>query len=196
MPFDVAEALRARHGENYALHDAHLNHQLARVLKTIGFDRFYVRGEGSYLFDAEGTRYLDFLSGFGVYALGRSHPALKAALHQAIDLDLPNMVQMDCALLPGLLAEQLIARCPENINRVFFCNSGAEAIESAIKFARQATRRPRILFARPRVSRLEHGRTLIERRCRVPRRLWTAASGLHSGPLRRHLGPPPGTASR
>ena len=103
MPFDVAEALRARHGENYELHDKHLNHQLARVLKTIGFDQFYVRGEGSYLFDAEGERYLDFLSGFGVYALGRSHPALKAALHQAIDLDLPNMVQMDCALLPGLL---------------------------------------------------------------------------------------------
>ena len=92
----------ARHGEGYALHDKHLNHQLARVLKTIGFDRFYVRGEGSYLFDAEGDRYLDFLSGFGVYALGRSHPALKAALHQAIELDLPNMVQMDCALLPGL----------------------------------------------------------------------------------------------
>ena len=101
MPFDVAELLRARHGENYALHEKHLNHQLARVLKTIGFDRFYVRGKGCYLYDAEGERYLDFLSGFGVYALGRSHPALKAALHQAIDLDLPNMVQMDCALLPG-----------------------------------------------------------------------------------------------
>ena len=85
--------------------------------------------------------------GFGVYALGRSHPALKAALHQAIDLDLPNMVQMDCSLLPGILAEQLVARCPEEINRVFFCNSGAEAIESAIKFSRQATQRPRILFA-------------------------------------------------
>ena len=147
MPFDVAEALGARHGEGYALHEKHLNHQLARVLKTIGFDRFYVRGEGSYLFDAEGDRYLDFLSGFGVYALGRSHPALKAALHQAIELDLPNMVQMDCALLPGLLAEQLVQRCGDDINRVFFCNSGAEAIESAIKFARQATRRPRILYA-------------------------------------------------
>ena len=147
MPFDVAEALRARHGENYELHDKHLNNQLARVLKTIGFDQFYVRGEGSYLFDAEGERYLDFLSGFGVYALGRSHPALKAALHQAIELDLPNMVQMDCALLPGLLAEQLVARCDGDINRVFFCNSGAEAIESAIKFSRQSTRRPRILFA-------------------------------------------------
>jgi ornithine--oxo-acid transaminase len=147
MPFDVAETLRARHGENYALHDKHLNNQLARVLKTIGFDQFYVRGEGSYLFDAQGNQYLDFLSGFGVYALGRSHPAIKAALHQAIDLDLPNMVQMDCALLPGLLAEQLVARCEGDINRVFFCNSGAEAIESAIKFSRQATKRPRILFA-------------------------------------------------
>jgi ornithine--oxo-acid transaminase len=147
MSFDVAELLRGRHGESYALHDKHLNHQLVRVLETIGFDRFYVRGEGSYLFDAEGARYLDFLSGFGVYALGRSHPALKAALHQAIDLDLPNMVQLDCALLPGLLAEQLVQRCRDDISRVFFCNSGAEAIESAIKFSRQATRRPRILFA-------------------------------------------------
>jgi ornithine--oxo-acid transaminase len=147
VPFDVAEVLRTRHGENFALHEKHLNHQLGRVLKTIGFDRFYVRGEGSYLFDADGARYLDLLSGFGVYALGRSHPALKAALHQAIDLDLPNMVQMDCALLPGLLAEQLLARCGEEIERVFFCNSGAEAIESAIKFARAATGRPRILHA-------------------------------------------------
>ena len=147
MPFDVAELLRARHGENYALHEKHLNHQLGRVLKTIGFDRFYVRGEGSYLFDAEGDRYLDLLSGFGVYALGRGHPALKAALHQAIDLDLPNMVQMDCSLLPGLLAEQLVGRGGDEINRVFFCNSGAEAVESAIKFSRQATGRPRILFA-------------------------------------------------
>ncbi|HVA06621.1 MAG TPA: aspartate aminotransferase family protein [Acidimicrobiales bacterium] len=147
MAFDVGELLRSRHGENYALHEKHLNHQLGRVLKTIGFDRFYVRGEGSYLFDAEGQRYLDFLAGFGVYALGRSHPALKAALHQAIDLDLPNMVQMDCSLLPGLLAEQLVARCSEDITRVFFCNSGAEAIESAIKFSRQASKRPRVLFA-------------------------------------------------
>src|SRR6202000_3424363 len=107
------------------------------TLRTIGFDRNYVRAEGSWLYDDAGQRYLDFLSGFGVYALGRSHPALKAALHQAIDLDLANMVQMDCALLPGLLAEQLVQRAGGDIKRVFFCNSGAEAIESAIKFSRQ-----------------------------------------------------------
>ena len=147
MPFDVARALEERHGENFSLHEQYLNPQLARVLKTLGFDRYFVRGEGCYLFDDRGEKYLDFLAGFGVFALGRSHPAIKAALHQAIDLDLPNMVQMDCALLPGLLAEQLLTRTHPGMKRVFFCNSGAEAVESAIKFARQATKRAGIVYA-------------------------------------------------
>jgi hypothetical protein len=72
------------------------------VVTTLGFDRFYERGEGCYLFDDEDNRYLDMLSGFGVFALGRSHPVIKDALEQALDADLPGMVQMDCALLPGL----------------------------------------------------------------------------------------------
>jgi len=147
MPFDVARVFAERSGENYALHEQYMNPQLARVLRTLGFDRNYVRGEGSYLYDDAGQRYLDFLSGFGVYALGRSHPAVKAALHQALDLDLPNMVQMDCALLPGLLAEALTRRAHAGISRAFFCNSGAESVEAAIKFARHSTGRVRILFA-------------------------------------------------
>lgn len=147
MPFDVAEALKSRRGENFLLHERHLNYQLARVLKLLGFDRHYVRGEGCYLYDDQGERYLDFLAGFGVHALGRNHPAIKAALQQALNLDLPNMVQLDCALLPGLLAEQLVMRAHPGMNRVFFCNSGAESIESAIKFARQATSRPTIIYA-------------------------------------------------
>jgi ornithine--oxo-acid transaminase len=146
MAFDVAKVLAERRGENFTLHQELLNPQLVRVLKTLGFDRFYVRGEGCYLYDDKGDAYLDFLSGFGVYALGRSHPALKAALHQAIDLDLPNLVQMDCALLPGLLAERLVARAHSGIGRVYFCNSGTEATEAAIKFARRATGRPRVVF--------------------------------------------------
>ncbi len=147
MPFDVARAFAERSGENFALHERYMNHQLARTLRTLGFDRNYIRAEGCYLWDDTGARYLDYLSGFGVYALGRSHPAIKAALHQAIDLDLPNMVQMDCALLPGLLAEQLVSRAHAGISRVFFCNSGAESVEAAIKFARQFTQRSKIVYA-------------------------------------------------
>ncbi len=70
MPFDLTSTLAARSGENYALHERYMNRQLARTLKTLGFDRNYVRGEGCYLYDDDGQRYLDFLSGFGVYALG------------------------------------------------------------------------------------------------------------------------------
>ena len=148
MPFDAA-FFRGTIRPEFSLlcTSGHTNDQLARTLRTLGFDRNYVRGEGGHLYDDTGARYLDFLSGFGVYALGRSHPAIKASLHQALDLDLPNMVQMDCALLPGLLAEQLVARAHQGISRAFFCNSGAESIEAAIKFARHSTQRPKILYA-------------------------------------------------
>jgi ornithine--oxo-acid transaminase len=71
---------------------------------------------------------------------------VKQALHQALDLDLPNMIQMDCALLPGLLAEQLVARAHDGIGRAFLCNSGTEAVEAAIKFARYATKRSKVVF--------------------------------------------------
>ncbi len=147
MSFDLESLVDARRGLNFKLHQEFLNPQLARVLKTLGMDRYYERGEGCYLIDREGERYLDFLSGFGVYALGRSHPVVKKALHDALDMDLPNLVQLDCALLPGLLAEALVGRLHEGIGRVFFSNSGAEAVEAAIKFSRYATGRPRVLYA-------------------------------------------------
>lgn len=123
-----------------------VNPQLVKVLRTIGFDRTYVRAEGAYLYDAEGNRYLDFLAGYGVFNMGRNHPRIKAALAEALSLDLPNMIQMDAPLLAGLLAERLCARLSPPIARVFFTNSGTEANETAIKFSRCATRRPRIVY--------------------------------------------------
>jgi acetylornithine/succinyldiaminopimelate/putrescine aminotransferase len=109
------------------------------------------------LYDRNGDAYLDFLSGFGVYALGRAHPVLKKALHDALDLDLPNLVQLDCALLPGLLAEALVETLHERLSRCFFSNSGAEAVEAAVKFSRYATGRPRLLFAEHSFHGLTNG---------------------------------------
>jgi acetylornithine/succinyldiaminopimelate/putrescine aminotransferase len=147
MSFDLHSLMDARRGENFKLHQEFLNPQLAKVLKTLGFDRYYERGEGCYLYDRDGLSYLDFLSGFGVFALGRSHPVLKKALADALEMDLPNLVQLDCALLPGLLAEALVARNHDGIQRCFFSNSGAEAVECAIKFSKYATKRTRVLHA-------------------------------------------------
>ena len=146
MGFDLHELMQRRSGENFKLYGENLNPQLVRVLRSIGFDRLYTRAEGAYLFDDQGRRYLDFLAGFGVFSIGRSHPVLKKALHDAIDADLPSLIQMDAALLPGLLAEALLARCQDNMGRVFFTNSGAEAVEAALKFARYATGRPRVIY--------------------------------------------------
>ena len=146
MPFDLKKVLDERKGENFSLHSKYINPQLPKILGQIEFDRFYEKGEGCYLIDDKGDRYLDLLSGFGVFALGRSHPTIVRALHDALDADLPNLVQMDCSLLSGVLAEQLVARSHPGIERVFFTNSGAEAVESAIKFARAATKRTRILY--------------------------------------------------
>jgi ornithine--oxo-acid transaminase len=116
------------------------------MLRTIGFDKPYVRGEGCYLWDADGNKYLDLLTGWGVFALGRNHPKVKAILQQLLERDLPNLVRMDCGLLSGLLAEMLTKHAPEPLSRVFFCNSGTESVEGAIKFARCATGRQKIVY--------------------------------------------------
>ena len=145
MSFDLAKELADRAGESFSLHDKYLNPQMVRVLKTIGFDRHYTRAEGPYLFDKTGTRYLDLLAGFGVFALGRNHPTVKRAMRDVLDADLPNLVQMDVSLLAGLLAERLLAHVPGQ-DRVFFCNSGTEAVEAAIKLSRAATRRSKLVF--------------------------------------------------
>ena len=155
MGFDLQQLLTDRAGENASLYARSINPQLVRVLRSIGFDREYVRAEGAYLFDKDGRRYLDFLSGFGVFGLGRGHPVLKKALHDVIDADLASLVQMDAPLLPGLLAEQLLRRCHGGMGRVFFTNSGSEAIEAALKFSRYATGRARVLYC----SHAFHGLT-------------------------------------
>lgn len=157
MPLDIKSLITNRLGENYALHEQHLNSTLVRVQRIIGFDRVYARAEGAWLFDPDERAYLDFLSGYSVFNIGRNHPAVKQAIRDVLDLDLPNMVQMDCSLLSGLLAEALLKRFPSHLDSVFFCNSGAESIEGAIKFARAATGRHALLSLKGAFHGLTHG---------------------------------------
>src|ERR1700742_4544801 len=142
---DVSEMFVDRQSQRSSMHARHLNEQLVRVLKTIGYDVGFQKGQGQYLFDREGARYLDLLSGFGVFAIGRNHPALRQALKSVLDSDLPNLVQLDVSTLAGVLAERLLAYVPY-LDKVFFASSGAEIVESAIKFSRTATGRPGLVF--------------------------------------------------
>jgi ornithine--oxo-acid transaminase len=153
---NIATLFTEREGERYGLHTRHLNEQMVRVLKTIGYDVGFRSGRGQYLYDRHGDRYLDLLSGFGVFAIGRNHPALRDALKTVLDSDLPNLVQMDVSALAGMLAERLLRRVPY-LDKVFFTNSGTETVEAALKFARSATGRPGIVYCGHAFHGLSYG---------------------------------------
>src|ERR1700723_1207574 len=142
---DVSEMFVDRQSQRSSMHTRHLNEQLVRVLKTIGYDVGFQKGQGQYLYDRDGARYLDLLSGFGVFAIGRNHPALRQALKSVLDSDLPNLVQLDVSTLAGILAERLLEYVPY-LGKVFFSNSGGECVGAALKFAPGATGRPGIVY--------------------------------------------------
>src|SRR5688500_10195400 len=91
MNRDMAALFAQHEGDRCALHARHLNEQMVRVLRAIGYDVGFVRGRGAYLYDRGGNEFLDLLSGFGVFAIGRNHPTVRAALESVLAAELPNL---------------------------------------------------------------------------------------------------------
>ncbi len=145
--FSLAELLAGRDDSNVDLWGRTINPQFSRVLKKIGFDREWVRAEGAYLWDERGDKFLDMLGGFGMFNVGRNNARIRAALVEALELDLPGSVQLGASPLPPLLAAELIRRTPARLERVLFTSSGTEAVEAALKLGRAATGRTRVLSA-------------------------------------------------
>jgi len=146
LGFDILNLFRQRLGENSKLHAKYINPAWAKSMQLIGYDRIYTRAEGCHLWDKEGRCYLDCISSFCVSNIGHNHPVVRRALADVLAESLPNLIQLDIPLLSGLLAEALVKRIPW-LDMVFFANSGSEAIEASLKFARCVTKRPRILYA-------------------------------------------------
>jgi LysW-gamma-L-lysine/LysW-L-ornithine aminotransferase len=114
-----------------------------------------VRGKGAYLFDSAGRRYLDAMSNYGVAILGHADPQYAAALSDQLHTLATGHQSFYSDVRADLLRE-IAAIAPAGLTRYFLSNSGAEAIEAAIKFARVATGRPNLVAAK----RGYHGRTL------------------------------------
>ena len=146
MPLDVRRLLQDAAGPHHRLQSDHVNPRFAKSLSLIGFDRTYGRAEGAHLIDADGNRYLDMLGGYGVFNMGRNHPTLRQALTDFLALETASLVQLGTPLLAGVLAQELKRRIP-GFGYVYFTNSGAEGVETAIKFARRTTKREGILHA-------------------------------------------------
>ena len=114
------------------------------------------RGEGSYLYDQDGTAYLDFTSGIGVTSTGHAHPRVVAAIREQAGKLLHG--QANIVRSPALLelVDELRTILPPRLDGFFFSNSGAEAVEGALKLARMATGRPNIVVFQGGF----HGRTV------------------------------------
>jgi 4-aminobutyrate aminotransferase len=123
-----------------ALSRPHLSPILGRY-----FHRSWSHGEGHELIDTSGRRYLDFACGIATTSLGHRHPRVTAAIHEQVDKVLHLCNALGYMEPVGRLAELIAEEMPDGLDTVFFANSGAEAIEAALKLARRVTGRPGLI---------------------------------------------------
>ncbi|MDQ0287594.1 putrescine aminotransferase [Desulfofundulus luciae] len=150
----LQEALSLDRAQVKDLHKKYLNAGLATMLELLSFDRLFVRAQGISVWDSQGREYLDFLGGYGALNLGHNHPKVLAALQRVQAL--PNILQASLGILAAALAHNLALITPGRLQRSFLCNSGAEAVEGAIKLARAATGRSGVIYCQGSF----HGKTM------------------------------------
>jgi ornithine--oxo-acid transaminase len=129
------------------LYRDHVNPQWARLLDVLGMNVRYTRCQGTVMETEDGRRILDFFSGYCVHNTGHNHPHIVSALQEELGRAGPAMVQSHVPDLAGELAAGLCARASGNLEKVFFCSSGSEGVEAAMKFARAYTGRSGFLYA-------------------------------------------------
>ena len=149
-----APSPQALYDETYENYRRYVNPPLARVMKVSG-SPVEVRARGCTIWDQQGKPYLDFAGGYGVFTLGHSHPDVIAAVREQLELMSLSGKTMFNVLL-GRVSKRLAELAPGDLEISFFANSGAEAVEGAIKLARAATRRRKIVATK----NAYHGKTL------------------------------------
>lgn len=139
----------------FQLFETHINPGLAGLLRFTGLDRVESYAEGVYVWDTEGKRYLDFLGLYGTLSLGHRHPRVVEAVKRQLDR-MPMSVRVLVSEPTARLAARLAELTPGSLSASFFGNSGAEAVEAALKFARFFTGKPGLITT----ENGYHGKTL------------------------------------
>ncbi len=124
--------------------ERYVNPGLGRALRFMGLNAVEHTGRGALIIDEEGQEYIDCAGGYGVFVQGYQNPRIVARAHAQLDqLALSSRVLVNRPMIE--LAEDLARLTPGDLQYSFFCNSGAEAVEAALKFARIQTGRTRII---------------------------------------------------
>lgn len=143
-------------GRAATLFERYINPVLTAIGGNNDFAKTFTRASGNHLWDHTGRRYVDLVAGFGASNLGHNHPRVVAELNRVMRNQAPGFVQSSINPLAARLAEELVAISPDGLEMVFFCNSGTEAVEAALKLARLSTGRTRLLHC----ERSFHGKSL------------------------------------
>ncbi len=150
----VDGALNLTKAENGDLFSKYVNSGLKTLLSVIGFDRAFVKGDGVEVYDEDGQMYLDFLGGYGSLVFGHNP---KQILHSVEKVsDRPIFLQTQVSPMQAALAHDLAEITPGDLEVSFFCNSGTEAVESALKLARGASGNGAFVYC----TGAFHGKTL------------------------------------
>ena len=150
----LEEALSASPKEKKDDYKNYINPNLACMLSLIGFDKSFIRAEGTKVWDSEGNSYLDFLGGYGALNLGHNPPKIYEAIAKVQYM--PNILQASMNGITAALGKSLAMITPGDLQYTFFSNSGAESIECAIKMARAATGKSKIIYC----ENSFHGKTM------------------------------------
>lgn len=140
----LENSLKLNRNETRSLHKNYGNSSLVTLMGLLNFDRQFIRAEGTRVWDSDGTAYLDFLGGYGSLNLGHNHPHVISAVERVREI--PNILQVTVPTVAGALLHNLAVITPGQLKRSFLCNSGAEAVEGALKLARAATGRKAFIY--------------------------------------------------
>lgn len=143
----LEEALALDRDTTRQLYRQYVNPSLVEVMSLLDFDKAFVKAQGFHVWDAQGRIYLDFLGGYGALNLGHNPPEVWEAVRKVSER--PSLLQASLSSLAAALGHNLAQVTPGDLERTFFCNSGAEAVEGALKLARAANPgKKRILYCR------------------------------------------------
>ena len=142
----INDALNSSAKENIKRYRDYINPGLVKLLNLIKINKKFNRAEGFYIWDEQGNRYLDFLGGYGALNFGHNNREFIEAITEFLCFNYPNILQISLNGLTSALSMNLAAITPGKLEKAFFCNSGAEAVEGALKIARKATGRKKIIY--------------------------------------------------
>ncbi len=140
----IDDILNASKKEVETWHKEYGNSSIVTMLKALNFNRRFVKAEGIRVWDDSGAEYLDFLGGYSSLAVGHNHPRIIRAFEKVLH-DEPKLIQAVLSPFDGALKAKLAAITPGDLSTSFLCNSGAEAIEGAVKLARASTGRKKLV---------------------------------------------------